>query len=164
MKLRRADATDALDLLAWRNDAATRAVSRADAVIEAEAHLRWFARAVADPGRLLLIGEDAEGKLGMVRFDRAEDRTEDRAGDRAAGACWVASVNVAPARRGHGHGFALLHGGLRHLIDQAAPVTVTAEIKAGNQASRRIFERCGFEFRGSDQGFDQMTLSVAAFR
>ena len=88
MILRRAILADAADVLAWRNDPVTRAMSRnGDAVGEAE-HLAWFARAIADPSRILLIGEDAGAKVGMVRIDR--------------GAESEVSINVNPACRGRG--------------------------------------------------------------
>ena len=86
--VRPARPADALDVLAWRNDPLTRAMSRDQEVVAEAAHLAWFTRALADPARTLLIGEAMGGKVGMVRIDR--------------GAETELSINLNPAFRGQG--------------------------------------------------------------
>lgn len=127
MKLRGATQADALDLLAWRNDPVTRAMSRGSNVVGEAAHLAWFRKILDDPGVTLLIGEVDDGKVGMVRFDRGTE-TE-------------VSINVNPAFRGAGYSYPLLVQALALIDDE-----VFAEIKDENLASRRIFEKAGFVF------------------
>lgn len=125
MKLRPATPDDALDLLAWRNDPLTRAMSRNSQEVAAASHMAWFERALTNPDLTLLIGEDGGEKVGMVRFDHGPE-TE-------------VSININPACRARGYGHALLSQGIA-----AVGGEVFAEIKDENLASRRIFERAGF--------------------
>src|SRR5579871_1373732 len=133
MIVRRATLADAPDVLAWRNDPHARAMSRnTDAVGDTE-HMAWFVRALEDPGRLLLIGEQAGGKVGMVRIDRGDESE--------------VSINVNPACRGRGLGAALLAQALAQVDGP-----IVAEIKPDNRVSRRLFESAGFAPDGEREG------------
>jgi pseudaminic acid synthase len=133
MIVRRATHEDAPDVLAWRNDATTRAMSRDTKPIEESEHAAWFERALADPLRLLLIGEEGDVKVGMVRIDRGETSE--------------ISININPRLRGRGRGGALLAKALA-CFDGA----VMAEIKHGNAASKRLFAKAGFMLVGERDG------------
>jgi len=129
MIVRKATHDDALDILSWRNDPQTRALSRNQDEVERAPHLEWFGKALVDPRLTLLIGEVDGVKIGMVRFDHG-DETE-------------VSINVNPACRSRGHGYALLAEAMKHVAGD-----VWAEIKDENLASQRVFERAGFEHQG----------------
>lgn len=131
MLIRRAVPGDALDILRWRNDPLTRSMSRDADIIDTDAHLAWFAKAVDDPSRMMLVAEAAGEKLGMVRFDDV-------------GGCWEANINLAPEARGRGLGAPLLMAGLAAFAEIRPGVAVEAEIRPENAASVRIFERSGF--------------------
>jgi hypothetical protein len=73
---------DALDVLAWRNDPHTIAMSKTPGVIDQASHIPWFAKAVRSEDRVIFIAVEADMKLGMVRFDRTDD-------------AWLVSVNLA---------------------------------------------------------------------
>lgn len=137
MHLRRATIDDALDVLDWRNDPHTRAMSREAAIVDRQAHLDWFARAVEDPSRLLLMGEADGDRIGMVRFDRV-------------GETWEVSINVAPRARGRGLGAPLLDGALKVFAGLHPDATILAVIKPENVASLRLFEGLGFQPEGGD--------------
>ena len=79
-------------------------------------------------GRVKRNGVDRD-----LRFDRG-DETE-------------VSINVNPFHRSKGYGYSLL-------VQATAGVRgdVWAEIIAENTASRRLFERVGFERQGADEG------------
>ena len=134
MILRPATADDAMDVWRWRNDPLTRAMSRTQDEIDPASHVAWFERALHDEDRTLLIGEADGEKVGMVRIDRAEE-TE-------------VSINVNPAHRSRGYGYALLSQALA-----LASGDVVAEIREDNLASQRLFERVGFELQTSRDGF-----------
>ncbi|HEY0436568.1 MAG TPA: GNAT family N-acetyltransferase [Phenylobacterium sp.] len=133
MIVRPATAADALDVLAWRNDPVTRAMSRSREAVDEAAHMAWFERALADPKVTLLIGEEGGTKLGMVRFDHLQ-ATE-------------VSINVNPACRGQGRGQALLAAALAQVSGE-----VVADVLEDNLASRRLFERAGFVLSGAHAG------------
>lgn len=139
---------DALDVLAWRNDPHTIAMSKtAQKVGEAE-HLRWFAQALADQDRIILVAMDANRKLGMVRFDRM-DRD------------WLVSINLAPEARGKGHGVAVLSAAIDEHRSTVGPSRIIAEIMEANEASVRLFAKCGFVKQMHRGGFWQMEFSSA---
>src|SRR5687768_12981563 len=126
MILRPASSDDVMDVWEWRNDPLTRAMSRSRNEIDRATHREWFTRALGDPSRKLLIGEADGEKVGMVRFDFA-DETE-------------VSINVNPAHRSRGYG--------RLLLSQALALVsgdVVAEVGEDNLASQRLFERAGFQ-------------------
>ena len=134
MTIRNATDADAEDVWAWRQDPHTRAMSRSQAETPLAAHLAWFAAALSDPGRTLLIGEVGDVKAGMVRFDR--------------GAVTEISINVNPACRSRGYGQALLSLALEREDGE-----VWAEIRVENVASQRLFGRAGFELSETREGF-----------
>jgi RimJ/RimL family protein N-acetyltransferase len=131
--LREATPDDASDLLAWRNDPVTRAMSRATDPVEAADHRRWFERALKDPSCTLLIGQDGPEKIGMVRLARGGE-TE-------------ISINLSAAARGRGLGRELL---ARALAEERG--AVVAMIKPENLASIRLFEGAGFVFEAAGEG------------
>lgn len=133
MIVRKATQDDALDILSWRNDPQTRALSRNQDEVQRAPHLEWFGKALVDPRLTLLIGEVDGEKVGMVRFDHG-DETE-------------VSININPASRSRGHGYALLTEAMK-----LVPGDVWAEIKEENAASLRLFERAGFEHQGMRGG------------
>ena len=133
LRLRPAEPGDWADLLVWRNDPHTRAMSRTSEAIEEAAHRRWFEQALADPARVLLIAELDGESVGVVRLDHGSD-TE-------------ISINLSPAHRGRGLGRRMLEAALA-----TTPERLTAWIKDENRASRRLFEQCGFELREVSDG------------
>ncbi len=134
MIVRKATEADALDIWTWRNDPHTRAMSRTQDLLQQAAHLEWFSKALQDPNLILLIGEVGDQKVGMVRFDRGKE-TE-------------VSININPVCRSQGHGFALLSEAMKHVVGK-----IVAEVKEGNLASQRLFERAGFKLQGVRAGF-----------
>lgn len=145
MKLRRATSADAMDILTWRNDPQTRAMSKTSEMVDAAAHLAWFENAVHDPRRLLLIGETGDAKAGMVRFDL---------GDHA----WLASINIAPEMRGKGYGPTLLGEGVAFLEKEHGHPRIIAEIALNNMASIVTFKKCGFTCYRSDDEYMYMNI------
>ena len=131
--LRNATEADAIDVWIWRNDPLTRAMSRNQDGVPRADHIAWFAAALADPGRTLLIGEVDGEKVGVVRFDH--------------GAETEVSINVNPAQRSRGYGYALLVAGIQRVGGE-----VWAEIRDENLGSRRLFERAGFELWSAGEG------------
>lgn len=139
--LRAAGHGDSDDLLAWRNDPVTRANSRNTGAIEPDTHAAWLDRALADPARRIWIAERDGHKLGTVSAVRLDATAVEL------------SITVAPAARGRGAGSAML----RAAVDAASRAWPGAEVRAavrvGNDASRRLFARCGFVAAGTRDGY-----------
>lgn len=155
--VRDADRSDRDVLRDWRNDPDTRSASLTEDPVSAADHASWFERALADPDRILLIGEIGDGsptgdaRVGMVRFDRADDHAE-------------VSINLSPRFRGLGLGRELLRTAIdSYLASGGAPV-ITATIRVGNRASLRLFEGAGFSRVLSDGETERYELHSAPMR
>jgi UDP-2,4-diacetamido-2,4,6-trideoxy-beta-L-altropyranose hydrolase len=132
--VRPATAADSDELHRWRNAAEVREVSRDPAEIAIDDHRRWFDAVLASPSRHLLVGEREGRPVGVVRFDLAA------AADEAE-----VSIYLAPGRMGQGDGTALLRAAQAWLRrERPGVVCLQAQVLAGNTASQRLFERCGY--------------------
>lgn len=140
--LRKATPDDASDLLAWRNDPVTRAMSRSTEPVEAADHAQWFQRALQDATCTLLIGEDDGRKIGMVRLASGEE-TE-------------VSINLNPLVRGRGLSRELLTKALAQ--ERGALLAV---IKPENLASIRLFEGAGFVLEETEDGLSRYVRPAA---
>lgn len=135
LALRPAVPADGTQMLAWRNHAETRSQAFDSSEIDPETHRRWFAGALADPRRSLLIGEEDGKPVGVLRFDL--DSTD-------PGLAMV-SIYLVPGLAGRGYGTRLLLAGERWLAEQRPEVKrVEAAIRAGNHASRGAFRAAGY--------------------
>lgn len=133
--MRPAADADCERLHAWRNHPRIRAVSREAGEIDLEGHRRWFAGVLADQERTLLIGEDAAGPVGVVRFDRDGSEAE-------------VSIYLTPERLGGGFGANLLLAGEAWFRQNNSDIRrIVAEVLPGNAASEELFLSCGYDRR-----------------
>jgi pseudaminic acid synthase len=131
LALRPATADDGPALLAWRNDATTRAMSLQTDVVTEEAHRAWLARSLAATDRVLSIAVVGATAVGTVRLDRGEHDS------------WEISLTVAPSERGKGHAAAMLRAAERLAVERGA-LRLTAVLKKENAASLRAFQTAGY--------------------
>lgn len=134
LQLRAAEDDDCAILWQWANDPGARAASFASAPIEWPTHRNWFAAQRADADCLLLIAHSAGGEaIGQMRFVRRQHQA-------------VASISLEPAYRGLGLGTRLIRRATGRAFAQWRHLRrLEAEVKFANLASRRAFERAGFE-------------------
>jgi len=134
--LRPATHADMELLWLWRNDPVTRAQSRNTEPISWKSHVRWVSGALVDPARKILIGECGGTPVGNVAFHQVDGATD-------------VSIVVAPADRGCGVGRVMLSAACAEMTGD-----IYAAVRIGNDASRRLFESCGFErVESSEPGF-----------
>jgi UDP-2,4-diacetamido-2,4,6-trideoxy-beta-L-altropyranose hydrolase len=134
LQVRRAVLADAELMHAWRNDSATRAVSRAADPIHYDQHLQWLQKVLGDADRLLLIGQIGSRPIGVVRFDRH-------------GVDLEVSIYLDPSLQGLGIGGRLLHEAEAFATAQFGPEgKFLATVLGHNPASRRMFEAGGYDF------------------
>ncbi|MEO7157239.1 MAG: UDP-2,4-diacetamido-2,4,6-trideoxy-beta-L-altropyranose hydrolase [Vicinamibacterales bacterium] len=135
--IRRATRADARDIHVWRNAPTVRAMSGNSAPIAYAEHKKWLEGVLNSQSRHLLIGERDGVPIGVVRFDTRDDAAE-------------ISIYLAPGRIGQGEGTALLLAAEEWLRrEQPAIPTLQAQVRAGNPASHRLFERCGYEHKST---------------
>jgi UDP-2,4-diacetamido-2,4,6-trideoxy-beta-L-altropyranose hydrolase len=134
LTVRRVGVADAQMMFDWRNHPKTRAVSRQPDVLTPEGHAQWLERTLADPTRLLLVGEIGAHAVGVIRFDRlATGRAE-------------VSLYLDPSLHGLGLGPRLLAAGeqsARHWAGTGR-LDVEAIVLTGNAASQRLFRQADY--------------------
>ena len=131
--VRRAALADRDVLLAWRNDPDTRAASRSTEVIDPEEHARWYDAMLADPDRLLLIGEQDGIPIGTVRFDPRDPEHDVEV-----------SLTIAPEHRGMGLAVPLLLAAEKPARAALSAAGIWAFILFGNDQSVATFRRAGY--------------------
>lgn len=139
--MRPASSSDSSLLFAWRNDPDTQAMSRSTAPVAREDHERWMKFNVLQgyPQHLVMMAETESGTVGTVRFDASrEDLMR-----------FEVSITIAPKYRRLG----LAATVLSEACNWMGEYTIDAEIRKTNVASRRVFERCGFEEVGRSSGY-----------
>lgn len=133
LKVRLARLEDAEDILSWRNDAVTRAMSRNTDLVDWVTHVAWFNKTLTNPDRLLFIGILSDQKIGMVRFDRLGDSD-----------AWEVSIAIAPEHRAKGLGKVFLSTSVSHFLSIHPAIKILADVKRCNVASSRVFKSAGF--------------------
>ena len=135
--MRAATPEDEDKVLRWRNDPVVRRFSGSNATITSQEHAAWYARTLENLNCDLLVGWDARGEAGVVRYDIAQDVAK-------------VSIYVKPQRLGTGTGPALLAAGERWLAARRPSVTaISADVNAENRASARLFADSGYRVRTS---------------
>lgn len=130
--LRIAGAEDCESIHSWRNAEETRRHIFDSQPIPLEVHREWYAKALKDPDRILLVGEMDGQPVGVLRFDiEAKQAT--------------ISIFLVPGIIGRGIGSELICTGSRWLSAHRPEVkVVNAEILGENIGSIRAFERAGY--------------------
>jgi len=119
-------------LMRWRNDPATREVSRTSDPVTWSGHTGWYERALADPARELYVAQRGSRPVGTVRFDEV------------TAAEWEVSITLAPEARGHGLARPVLAAGEAAFARRHPGVTLIAAVLPGNAPSQRLFARAGY--------------------
>jgi UDP-2,4-diacetamido-2,4,6-trideoxy-beta-L-altropyranose hydrolase len=124
--------SDSANLLAWRNHPSVRNVSRNQDMVSAEAHEEWLERTLADPERVLLIGEQDGHAVGVMRFDIEGQAAE-------------VSIYLVPGLAGRGLGRALLGSAEQWLREQRPQIKrLDAEVLGENAPSHAMFQSAGY--------------------
>lgn len=140
LRVRKAGPADSERMYRWRNDPATRAMSRDSTPIQREGHERWLTRTLTDPARLLLVGEVGRVPVGVIRFDRLDS------------ASLEVSLYLDPGLHGLGLGGALLGAGeIAAAAWAGGPARFVAAVLDANPGSKRMFESAGYRLEG-EQG------------
>lgn len=95
-------------------------------------HKAWFGRLLERSDVLLLIAWSEQSKIGYVRYDITEKTA-------------TVSIALHPEYQNRGMGSELLQRAEAWVVDEKKIECIQAEIKVFNQASRRLFEKNGFE-------------------
>jgi UDP-2,4-diacetamido-2,4,6-trideoxy-beta-L-altropyranose hydrolase len=137
VQLRLAEHSDSDWLLALQSQPETRRFARDPDVPSPAGHARWYAAAMADTNRILLLVEKAGVRCGFVRLDRQPSSDRPR---------FEVSVAVDPSQHGRGIGSAALR-----LLRRFAPgADFNATVLAANTSSRALFANAGYKQVGPE--------------
>ena len=130
--VRLAEAEDCDAIHSWRNAEETRRHIFDSQPIPIQVHRDWYAKALKNPDRILLVGELAGQPIGVLRFDIETEQA-------------TISIFLVPGVIGRGIGTQLICAGSRWLSRHRPEVKiVNAEILGENVSSIRAFERAGY--------------------
>ena len=131
--LRHATPADSKTMFDWRNSAEVRRNSFNPEPIQWQDHANWYAAALLDPGKVILIGMLNATAVGVLRYDLRDSKC-------------IVSIYLSPESMGKGIGAHLLSAGTEWMAKHFSHIT---EFEAGilpkNVASIRVFERAGFD-------------------
>lgn len=113
-------------------------MSGSGASVSGNAHRAWYAAALADPARRIVIAFLEAQKVGMVRYDRKGETA-------------TVSIALNPQMRGKGLARPMLAGS-EALVSAWAPIELVAFIRPENVASRKAFESAGYAAAGQADG------------
>lgn len=132
--VRTAKSGDCVRLWRWRNEPAVRKVSFQSKVIPLAEHKAWFSKKIKDDHTKILIGEkNSKTPFGYARIDKT---------GKTAGEVHIA---VRKADWGKGLGVQLLQKACRYGFKRMNLKSISAQIKADNPRSVKLFEKAGFE-------------------
>mgnify|MGYP001609339237 CR=1 FL=1 len=143
---RPATLADAMWLFALRNDPETIRWSISEVPVTPEEHAEWFARAITDPARALMVVESRVIQAGRDFCRDLETRMVPVATyrlDRVSTDQVEASLTVARDQRGRGFAAQVIDLAARHAMREGAD-SVVALVKRGNTRSLRAFLHAGF--------------------
>lgn len=147
MQIRHPELTDGEEILRWRNDDTTRAMSLSSDLIGLDAHLAWYRVFLEDKKQSAFVGAVDGCAIGWVRFDRKD-----------SDAAYLVSITMAPEARSKGFGAHLLRMGLDEALTSDPSCSFIAVVRSQNVASQKIFQKCGFVLVKEDG--DLMTFSL----
>ena len=137
IEIRMAGPDNSEKLFQWRNYPNIREVSRNADVIDWQNHQSWFATLLADPEKILLIGEHQESPVGVVRFDKQNDEAE-------------ISIYLVPEKASSGMGRGLLQSAEQWLMANYPEIRkVRAHVLGANERSRGLFSGAGYRIEST---------------
>lgn len=130
----------------WRNDPVTRQMSRTTDAIPWESHKAWYANAVKDLKKSILLACVNGIPSCMIRFDYIENDYAE------------ININMNPAMRGKKLSKPILTAACAHGFAALNLSRIYAEIKPENIPSVKIFEGVGFAFKGKRETLNTYEL------
>lgn len=141
MLCRRVMLKDSHDVLQWRNDPTTRAMSLNQEIISETEHLAWFSKMLNNKLHLGIVGEINREKIGVVFF---QINNYDA----------FVSINLNPEHRGKNLAVKFLDSALREVkILLPGVCNFKAEVKNNNKTSIKVFAKNGFSIEREKDGF-----------
>lgn len=133
--LREAAPSDSETIFLWRNSPEVRRNSFNSEPIAWLDHAAWYASALSNPEKVLLLAVLNDKEVGVLRYDLQDCKG-------------VVSIYLSPESFGKGYGEHVLSAGNEWMLIHYPQITVLeAKTMPGNVASAKVFERAGFDLK-----------------
>ena len=154
MKIREANFSDISDIYEWRNDPTTRQMSFNSDIVTFATHNKWFKNSLYNKNRYLLIAEEEERKISVVRFDIKDEK----------GAAEI-NINLNPLERGKRLSSTVISKSIVYfnIKNNERVKIIVSKIKKENIVSKRSFIKCGFKLNSVEKNIEiyNLYLSIA---
>lgn len=138
--LRLLEASDAAQVLEWRNNPAVAQWMYTDHTITPEEHAGWIERVLTDDRYrywIMLVGDEPVGLVGLYDIDRRNSR------------CFWAFYIAEDAARGKGVGSFVEYSMLKEVFDVIGLNKLCCEVVLGNEPVKQMHESFGFTLEGT---------------
>jgi UDP-2,4-diacetamido-2,4,6-trideoxy-beta-L-altropyranose hydrolase len=133
IEIRMVNPNDSKNLFKWRNHISIRSVSMNKGLITWQDHQRWFEDVIGSEDRVLLIGQNGDAPIGVLRFDMQKDVAE-------------VSIYLVPDANNSGQGGNLLLSGEQWIKENRPEVSyIRACVVGGNVPSQRLFLEANYQ-------------------
>jgi RimJ/RimL family protein N-acetyltransferase len=137
VKLRKTTLSDAKLLFDWVNEYSVRNNAINTNQITWIDHLAWLQKKLASKITFLFIAEINDIPIGQIRFDLIDNK-------------YIIDYSIARNERGKGYGLLIVKEAINEMKQHKQHAcTFLAWVKSENAASRRVFEKLGFNNRHS---------------
>jgi len=138
LSFRKATESDSDLYFEWVNDPLVREQSYNSNYIEKKQHISWFLEKLKDESFHFYVFQNQNNQnVGQVRIQKINDSNA------------IIGVSVDLSHRGFGYGSNMLKLASSDFLLATPNITINAYIKLENLTSKIIFEKAGFEFKGS---------------
>lgn len=134
ISFRNANESDMMLYFNWTNDASVRENSYQSEPISLEKHQNWFYKKIKDETCFMKVFENHIGKpIGQVRIEKQDESTA------------VIGISNDANQRGKGYASKMIQMATDEFFKQNPKIRISAFIKIENTASKKAFEKAGYE-------------------
>jgi len=138
MKIRHANQHDLEQLLSWKNDPISLAMSINSSKVSKKEHEIWFRDSLKNPLKKMYIGSLEGNNIGSCYFN-LDPNTKNA----------LISITLDPLRRGKNLSYKFLQACLKEYLEETE-CDIIAIIKINNLASIKLFEKSNFSLIKKD--------------
>jgi|GEM_PF-511463 len=135
--LREVVESDVRLLFKWVNDPVARANAHNPKPVVWREHSTWFKEKLSDPSVYMYVLTEKKKDVGIIRFDKKDKK-------------FVISYSIDKLYRGRGLGKLIVVEGLKKISLTVRQPQFIAQVKQGNIASEKIFNKLGFRLIGQE--------------
>ena len=120
----------------WANESTVRDQSYNSQPIDFKSHVKWFHEKINDENCSMIVFYDEENEAtGQVRIEKNDTNNA------------IIGISIDSNKRGKGYATKMLEISTDNFLDSNSLIIIHAYIKESNIASKKIFEKAGFQFQ-----------------